>query len=204
MKRITKMVLGAGVVLLASGGIVTKLVLDHGFSARDQPMVIEKAIARRFRLWAIPSAHARAVNPVPLTDPVLQRARAHFADHCALCHGNDGRGKTAIGQNLYPKAPDMSLQDTQGLPDGHIFYIIKNGVRLTGMPAWGQDTPEGDRETWELVHFIRHIPRISGGELAEMEGLNPRSRKEWEEEAEAERFLGGEDTPKPARGARPH
>ena len=85
----------------------------------------------------------------------------HFADHCASCHGNDGRGKTEIGQNLYPKAPDMWGEETQKLSDGELFYIIKNGVRLTGMPAWGKDTPKDDRQSWHLVAFIRHVPWIT-------------------------------------------
>jgi mono/diheme cytochrome c family protein len=71
------------------------------------------------------------------TPEVLSAARSHFADHCASCHGNDGSRKTEIGWNLYPKAPDMRLPETQNLTDGEIYYIIHNGIRLTRMPAWG-------------------------------------------------------------------
>ncbi len=134
-------------------------------------------------------------NPVPLTEEVLAEARAHFADHCALCHGNDGTGQTKIGQNLYPKAPDMGSSGTQSLADGELFYIIKQGIRLTGMPAWGEDTPEDDEGSWQLVHFIRHLPNITPEEIAEMEDLNPRSRSEFEQEEEIRRFLAGEEIP---------
>ena len=198
MSKAGKILLGVAVVLVGAGAIGLKHMLDHGFSARDKPTEIEKVVARRLRYLSIPSAQARIRNPVLLTPGVLERARAHFADHCALCHGNDGRGKTAIGQNLYPKPPDMTLQDTQGLPDGALFYIIKNGVRLTGMPAWGDNTPEDDRESWELVHFIRHLPRLSGKELAQMDELNPRSQQEWEEEQAEKRFLAGGDATSPS------
>jgi mono/diheme cytochrome c family protein len=126
---------------------------------------------------------------VPISPEVLGRARAHFADHCATCHANDGSGETAIGRNLYPKAPDMRKQATQSLSDGEIFWIIKNGVRLTGMPAWGADTKEDDRVTWELVHFIRHLPRLTPENLAEMRSLNPKSRQEYEAEEAERRFL---------------
>ena len=167
----------------------------HGLSARDEPTALEAFVARRMRRHAL-SGGARALqNPVPLADRVLSEARDHFADHCALCHGNDGRGQTAIGRNLYPKAPDMTSADTQSLSDGEIFYVIKNGIRLTGMPAWGEDTPEDDRESWKLVHFIRHLPRISPEELQEMEEANPRTREELEEEEEARRFLEGGEEP---------
>ncbi len=169
------------------------LVLRRGFSAREEPSRIEAFVARRMRHLAVPRAGREMNNPVPLTPDVLADGRAHFADHCALCHGNDGGGRTTIGQNLYPKAPDMQLGATQSLSDGEIFYIIKNGVRLTGMPAWGADTEEDDRETWALVHFIRHLPRITKEELAEMDGLNPRSPKDYEEEQRIRRFLEGDE-----------
>ncbi len=183
---------------IATFGTAGGFLVQRGFSARDEPSAVEAFAARRLRHLSVPRAKREARNPVPLTPQVLDRARAHFADHCASCHGNDGKGQTTLGRNLYPKAPDMTQPDTQTLSDGEIFYIIKNGIRLTGMPAWGQDTPADDQQTWELVHFIRRLPRITAEELAEMQELNPKTRAEWEEEAETRRFLAGgdvQDTP---------
>ena len=73
-------------------------------------------------------------NPVSFSDAVWVESRAHFADHCAGCHANDGSGNTEVGRNLYPRAPDMRLAETQRLTDGELYWIIENGVRLTGMP----------------------------------------------------------------------
>lgn len=170
------------------------VLVSHGLSARDEPTRLEALLARRLRHLAVPRAGREAENPVPRTAEALARARGHFADHCASCHGNDGRGRTKIGQGLYPKAPDMTLGDTQRLSDGELFYIIENGVRLTGMPAWGEAGSHHDAtESWELVHFIRHLPQISPEELAEMETLNPRSLRALAEEEATRRFLAGED-----------
>ncbi len=180
----------AGIATLGAAG---GFLVQHGFSARDEPTAVEAFAARRLRHLSVPRAARDARNPVPLTPQGLDQARAHFADHCALCHGNDGKGQTTIGRNLYPKAPDMTQPDTQALSDGEIFYLIKNGIRLTGMPAWGKDTPEDDQQTWELVHFIRRLPRLTEEELADMQGLNPKTREEWEEAAETRRFLAGGD-----------
>ncbi len=191
MSRSAKAMLFAFGGVAAAGGGALAVLVQHGVSARDEPTAIEAWIARRARRLATPRNQREAQNPVPVTPEVLDRARAHFADHCASCHGNDGRGRTSIGQNLYPKAPDMRHAETQSLSDGELFAIIKNGVRLTGMPAWGSDTAEDDKETWELVHFIRHLPRISEAELQEMKDLNPKSPREYEEEEEARRFLAG-------------
>jgi mono/diheme cytochrome c family protein len=185
------------IVLLIVVGAATALWLfvQHGFSARDQPTALEAFVARRLRHLAVPRSARQATNPVPMTPAVMTEARAHFADHCALCHGNDGSGQTEIGKNLYPKAPDMRQDDTQSLSDGELFYIIHNGIRLTGMPAWGDGSPEDDQESWKLVHFIRHLPKISQEELAEMKTLNPKSPHELEEEQEEQKFLHGEDSP---------
>jgi len=175
----------------AVAAVVLGLFLRHGISARDEPTAAEAFVARRLRHFAVPRGERAAKNSVPSTPEALARARAHFADHCASCHGNDGRGKTAVGQNLYPKAPEMTLPDTQSLSDGELFYIIENGVRLTGMPAWGSPGPEDDEETWELVHFIRHLPKITAEELAQMESLNPKSPMEMAEQEEMRKFLEG-------------
>ncbi len=168
--------------------------LARGFSARDQPSAAEALVARRLRHLAVPRGAREAKNPIPATPEVLAAARAHFADHCAICHGNDGSGKTEIGEGLYPKAPDMRQPETQSLSDGELFYIIHNGIRFTGMPAWGEEPAEKDEASWKLVHFIRHLPSIGKEELEEMEKLNPRSRHEIEEELEIEKFLRGKES----------
>jgi hypothetical protein len=93
---------------------------------------------------------------------------------------------------MYPRAPDMRGEATQGLTDGELFYIIENGIRLTGMPAWGgAGKPE---ESWKLVLFIRHLPTITPEEVSEMEKLNPRSLEEWKELQEEFEFLEGKGT----------
>ena len=192
--------IGLALVLLLVAGAATAfwLLLQHGFSTRGQPTAVEAFVARRLRHLAVPRSARQAPNPIPATPEGLAEARAHFADHCALCHGNDGSGQTEIGKNLYPKAPDMRQDDTQSLSDGELFYIIHNGIRLTGMPAWGEGSPEEDQDSWKLVHFIRHLPKISPEELEEMKTLNPKSAHELKEEEEEQQFLQGEDSPSPS------
>jgi cytochrome c553 len=165
--------------------------LRYGLSTHDKPTAMEAFIAGRMRHWSIPADLHQASNPLPLTPEVLAEARAHFADHCAVCHGNDGKGKTEMGQHLYPRAPDMTLRETQSQSDGELFATIENGVRLTGMPGWGEGTAESARGSWALVHLIRHLPNITPEELAEMEKLNPKSPEERQEMQTEENFLEG-------------
>lgn len=188
------------VLLFVGGAVVTAAMYSvsrRGLSTRAAPSRVEEFMARSMRRLATPSDVRSMNNPVEPTEAVLEDGLQHFADHCAVCHANDGSGDTEIGRGLYPRAPDMRLAVTQDLSDGELFSIIENGIRLTGMPAWGTGTPEGERASWALVHFIRRLPTLTDDEIARMEALNPKTAAEWREEEEARRFLAGEDVKLP-------
>lgn len=190
-KRLLGMVLG---VAVAAAAVQAVIMIRHGFSARDKPSRLEAFTARRMRIMAIPAGARNLKNPVPPSPEVIHEAMQHFADHCATCHANNGSGNTEIGKNLYPKAPDMRASETQRLSDGELYYIIENGIRLSGMPAWGE--PGGDgTDSWKLVHFIRHLPRFTPADERQMEQWNPKSQAERSEESEEEQFLSGQDKP---------
>ncbi len=168
-------------------------VKTTGLSARAVPGRIETAVARRIRAFATPADYRGRANPILLNDESVSNGLAHFADHCASCHANDGGGNTGMGKGLFPPAPDMRLAATQTLTDGELFYIIEHGVRFTGMPAWGTGTEEGEEASWHLVNFIRQLPKLTPEQLEEMAAINPRPPDEIRQEIEAERFLAGED-----------
>jgi len=161
-----------------------------GFSARVPPSSFETAIALAMRRLAVPSGASSRSNPIPDSPGVFADARAHWADHCAVCHGNDGSGDTMMGKRMYPPAPDMRQLRTQQMSDGELFDVIENGVRLTGMPGWGGDE-HGVQDSWKLVRFIRHLTHLSAEEVREMESLNPKTPDELKEEQEEQEFLDG-------------
>jgi mono/diheme cytochrome c family protein len=163
-------------------------VLRRGISARKEPSALETRVARALRHTAIPKIDREEENPwaTVATPEVMKDAREHFADHCAQCHANDGSGKTEMGQYLYPRAPDMRLPATQNLSDGELYYIIRNGVPLTGMPAWGEPNLVQDDDSWQLVLFIRHLPKLTPEEIRDMEHYNPVGEMEREDEKEHE------------------
>lgn len=192
--------LAAGPLLLGLAAYAFLVVRSDGFGTRTKPPWLEAAIARRLRRAAIPSAATSLKNPVSNSAEVLAEAREHWADHCAGCHANDGSGDIPMGKQMYPPAPDMRLPATQQLSDGELFYIIENGIRHTGMPAWG--APDRSQpgaveasvtgvDTWKLVYFIRHLPQITAQERLDMEKMNPKSPSEIKEEQEEEEFLKG-------------
>ena len=190
-----KAILKASLLLLSVGAVLAVTVIwigSRGISARAEPGTIETAVARTMRRLAIPRAERDLENPVAVTPAVVAEAMSHYADHCAVCHANDGSGDTQMGRGLYPKPPDMRQRATQSLSDGELFYIIENGVRLTGMPAWSTGTREGEESTWHLVHFIRELPRLTPTQIDQMKAINPRSPDEIRQEIREEEFLKGD------------
>jgi len=95
-----------------------------------------------------------------------------------------------IGRGQYPKPPDLRDSGTQKLSDGEIFWIIENGVRFTGMPAFGGSN-DSQQDSWKLVRFIRHLPQLTPEERMEMERNNPKGPEDRAEEQEEEEFLNG-------------
>jgi len=156
-------------------------------------------MARNVRRLAIPANARSAQNPVIASEEDLRVARLHFADHCATCHDNDGGGQTMFGKGLYPHPPDLRLPATQDLTDGELFWIIENGVRFTGMPAFASAGDHnghgGALDSWNLVHFIRHLPHLNAAERIEMERYNQKGPDDRAEEQEENDFLNGA-TPK--------
>jgi mono/diheme cytochrome c family protein len=200
MKRGTLIVILLVGVLMAIGVLAFSLLHD-GVSAKATPTSLEVVMARKARHMALPGAARALTNPVPASEENLRDARLHFADHCAICHGNDGSCDTMMGSGLYPKPPDLRHAETQNLSDGELFWIIENGVRFTGMPAFSSphSSPE---DSWKLVHFIRHLPQLTTEERLEMERNNPKSPADRLEEQQENDFLNGA-APAPA-GAHHH
>ena len=184
-------------ILFGIGVLTGAYIVTTGVSARPQPSTLESVAARTIRGIAIRTRVRGLTNPVPATPEIVKEGMEHFADHCSVCHGNDGSGNTEMGRGLYPRAPDMRLPATQKLSDAELFYIIENGVRLTGMPGWSNGTKDGEISSWHLVHFIRHLPKLTEEEIAQMEDLNPRTPAEMQQREEEKKFLQGGDADAP-------
>ena len=168
------------VAVVAAAAVAVFYVQQTRLDARATPGRLEGEIALRLRRFAVPAVQRDRTNPLRPTPDTLTDGLAHFADHCAVCHGNDGSGDTAFGRGLYPKPPDLRGR-TQSLADGEIYAVIENGVRFTGMPSFGSDD-----DNWKLVLFIRHLPSITPEELTRMKALNPAGPGERRPEKEIE------------------
>ena len=173
--------------------------LRAGISARRPPGPVESFVARRLRGLAIPTSASEVVNPFAAGAYDDGAAASHWADHCVVCHGVDGSGATKAGRSMYPPAPDMRAPATQGLSDGELYYIIRNGVRFTGMPAWGDDGAGEDLETWQLVRLIRDLPTMAPAQLEAIDRQTPSSAKRREgAKRELDFLLGGSASSAPS------
>jgi len=181
-------------VALAAGACYTAWMIRRGFSTRTPPAALESSLALSARSAAIPSQYKSMRNPVTATPDVIREGMEHWADHCSACHANNGSGDTMYGKTMYPRPPDMRRQETQNMSDGELYYTIQNGVRLSGMPAFGEPG-DNDLDSWKLVAFIRHLPSLTQTEEAGMEKMNPKSPDEIEEEQQEENFLQGNSSP---------
>jgi mono/diheme cytochrome c family protein len=185
MQRLGWFLFGAfSLAAVAAAGAGLLVVNSEGFSANRQPGGLETWIAREVRSASVPRDARDRANPMADSPQVETEARAHWADHCAGCHANDGSGESLMGKRTYPPAPDMRLAPTQQMSDGELFYVIQNGIRFTAMPAWGGGTGHDEEDSWKLVRFIRHLPKLTWEEKKEMERLNPKSPDEIKEEQE--------------------
>jgi mono/diheme cytochrome c family protein len=179
----------------AAYGVV---IVHRGFSARGTPSIVETFAARTALALAVPSSYHKLHNPLPPSPENIEAGMKHFADHCAACHDNNGSGDTMFGRGLYPKPPDMRRSETQNKSDGELYYIIENGIRLSGMPAFAEHSRTDETETWNLVSFIRHLPALTDAELTEMGNLNPKTEEDRKEEQIEQDFLDGSYETKPS------
>lgn len=167
------------VVLLAAAAAIALVVVARrgGLAANAEPGRLERTVADWLVRLSIPADAERRQNPFSGEPDVWQQAREHYLDHCAICHGRDMKGQTEMGRNMYPGVPDLTSAEVQSRSDGALFYIIQNGVRWTGMPAWKEEHSPDD--TWKLVALVRKAPTLTEAELAgERVGGAPHQHRE--------------------------
>jgi mono/diheme cytochrome c family protein len=170
------------------------LLRAQGFSAKEKPSWMETWFAQHARNVSVPGGARELKNPYRTTEASMAEAREHWVAHCSMCHGVDGRGNTIFGRKMYPPVPNVNEAQTQRKTDGELYYIISNGVRLTGMPAFGgEDSPES---IWNLVALMRRLPQLSPDELKQMRQI---AGEETEVPAESETSAGQQGKTKTAQ-----
>ena len=142
--------------------VIVTIVFGAGLSrfslnALPEPGRVETVLAGGFRRVLIHRA-SRAPMSAPPGDlrSSIEEGDKLFGSECAACHGLDGRTPTDAGRWMYPRAADLASGEVQGYSDRELFWIVKNGIRLSGMSAFGKVEPDG--HIWNLVQYLRTIP----------------------------------------------
>ncbi|MBS1842578.1 MAG: cytochrome c [Acidobacteria bacterium] len=154
MKRIFLFGGSAILVLVVVAAVVMSL---FNLSALPEPGRAEIWLATRGKHFLV---HRASHGPLPAepTDRAssIQEGNTLFGTECSECHGNSGRKPTDSGRWMYPRAADLTAPEVQRYSDRELFWVVKNGIRLSGMPAFGR--VESDEHIWNLVHYVRTLP----------------------------------------------
>jgi hypothetical protein len=149
--RIIWTMLASGVVLIGVG------IMEFRLTALQEPGPLETRVANLAKHFVIRLANREGVPPRPVdTKASIETGVTHYGLDCGICHGTDGRAQTPSGRWMYPRATDLTSNEVQSYSDRELFWIIKNGIRFTGMPAYGK--METADNIWGLVNYVRMLP----------------------------------------------
>ena len=156
MKVITGILIGWLLVAAVVGIVVW--TGSYNVAATNPPGRMEK----RFATFALNRVIQRRapVRTNPFSKPEdIRTGLAHYKENCLDCHGAPGAEESEFGRGLNPPAPDLTTPAMQRMRDGELFWVVSNGIRMTGMPAFSLTHKE--EEIWKMVAFVRHLPEIT-------------------------------------------
>jgi mono/diheme cytochrome c family protein len=160
---IASLLIAALLAVLGAGAVIYAGVYDIGATASHW----------RITSWLLETARTRSIKaqaagiavPPGLDDPEkLVIGVEHYAAHCAVCHGAPGVPKGDIARGLYPPPPDLAKAVPLFSP-AELFWIVKHGIKMTGMPAWSDHS---DDELWATVGFLEKLRGMSEQEYASL------------------------------------
>lgn len=143
---------------------ITCTTVLSGCAAKRKPLPLEKTLANMAKDVAIPIEAHNAKDPIPPSAEAVKTGQQIYMQNCALCHGMDGHGYTDIGRHMYPPAMDLTSPHVQHWSNGDLFWIIQNGISLTGMPSWSSTISATD--SWKIAQFIHALPKLDAAEVA--------------------------------------
>jgi mono/diheme cytochrome c family protein len=147
-------------LVMAAIIVIAILFLRFSLSAVAGPGPLETRMANRAKHFFISRASRETVLPaLPDNKAAIAEGDTLYGIDCGMCHGRDGHAKTDMGRWMYPRAVDLTSAEAQSYSDRELFWTIKNGIRFSGMPAFGK--VESDEHIRDLVAFIRTLPANS-------------------------------------------
>ena len=155
MKRRGLIIAGSVVALLIGGALI--FAFTFNLSALETPGENETWLATKAKRWLVARA-TRAEPPPPAPEwsqLSVGSGRMQYGGSCASCHGPNGHTPTKLGLSMYPPVPGLGSPQVQDYTDAELFWVIKHGVRHSGMPGFGR--LHSDEDIWHLVHYVRNL-----------------------------------------------
>ena len=160
---IASLIIAALLVVLGAGAVIYAGMYD--VAATSPHSRLTSWLLETARIRSIKAQAAAVQAPPGLDDPAkVLIGVEHYAAHCAVCHGAPGVPKGDIARGLYPPPPDLAKTARLYNP-AELFWIVKNGIKMTGMPAWGDHS---DGELWATVAFVEKLPGMSEQDYAKL------------------------------------
>jgi mono/diheme cytochrome c family protein len=147
------------VVLIALALAVAVVILGFNqirLDALQKPGHVETAFATQVKHLLVRRSSREGIPVAPTNlQASIEEGDKLYGIECGMCHGPDGHTATDTGRWMYPRASDLTSPAVQQYSDRELFWIVKNGIRLTGMPAFGR--VESDEHIWNLAHYVRTL-----------------------------------------------
>jgi mono/diheme cytochrome c family protein len=156
------LVAGGGFYFLWSGRFPAAATAPADIADRVAPWVLDRVLDRQTAGLSVTLPKDRAA---------LDRGLSHYKENCLPCHAAPGIEKAELAQGLNPSPPELYSPMSQDLSDARLFWITKNGIRMTGMPAFGVN--HTDDEIRDIVAFVRRLPDIDEQETAKLKPSEP-------------------------------
>jgi mono/diheme cytochrome c family protein len=153
-----------GVIVLAVG---LAILWRQGFGSRSEPSNMEASIAMKALDRSIPAKYEKMSSPLAQDKINIVEAGGHYQEHCATCHAENGSGDPKFHGIMSPRPTDLRSQETQEMSDGELYWVIKNGIRWSGMPAFGKPG-DTDEHAWKMVAYVRHLPKVTPAEAQQV------------------------------------
>jgi mono/diheme cytochrome c family protein len=154
---------GIALWIVAAAVVAAFGIVNMG--ATTKPGSVERTLAP----WVVDNSRERRAPQE--TDSYTNAAAVstglhHYRENCVMCHGAPNVPAGELAKGLNPSAPELQSSDTQAMSDGELFWTIKHGIRMTGMPAF--EPTHTDEQIWKIVAFVRHLPNLTPEETAEL------------------------------------
>lgn len=179
------------VLLLAAAGVAYMYSGVYNVAASEPHSALSAWMLKTTKRNSVQAHAPKTGAPGEVSPERLRQGASHYADTCAKCHGAPGVERGAVGKGLTPSPPDLARAIAEW-SDTEAFWIVKHGIKFTGMPAFGKS--HGDEELWSIVAFVRQLPRMSPERYRETTGAQeqPTAAPSGEAQGAADAAKGGE------------